>query len=689
MALINLSNGLRAGGQLADATTTLAWANQLWQERDRQDLDIQRLEAALQLAVGNGHRARFEQELLARQRDIPSRSLALAAFAQATAAAEQTGQRNLAIAARLSALETHLTPLGPRVQVQPDGVETAAVAALNQQIQHDLAALPLGRARVYSPVQWAQGWLRLQERAQTQGQPGDRTWATLAPDPATLTATLDRAITDSRQLGDQRALAYALGAKGALAQIQGQGAIARQDTQAALELADRLAAAEIAYPLLWQLGRIERAAGDRPAAIRAYQAAVTTLRQLRSDLVAVSADIQFSFRESVEPIYRDLVDLLLTPEVAISPEHLRQARDTIEALQLAELDNFFQDACSLAKPVAADTVDPHAALIYTISLPDRLEVIAALPGGQLHHHRIPQSQTNLELTLLQARAAVTKQPITGIPTDLSALQTLYDGLVRPLEAELAARGIETLVFVLDSALRNLPVAALHDGDRFLIESYGVALTPGLQLLDPQPLTRQNLQTLTAGLTQARQGFDPLPGVEQELQQIGATVPTEMLLDETFTAAQFNAAVNRNPFQIVHVASHGEFSSNAANTFILTWDDRVNARDLDRLLSADVRQRHPIELLVLSACRTALGDNRAALGLAGVAVRAGARSTIASLWYVSDRATAELMAQFYATLAQSTTTKAAALRAAQRSLIHSPNFNAPYYWSAFVLVGNWL
>lgn len=689
MALINLSNGLRMVGQWADATATLGWANQLWRERDRQDPQMERLEAALQLAVGNGHRAEFERDLVARRREWPTRSLALAAFAQATTAAERTGQTNLAIAARLSALETHLTPLGHAVRHRPDGTETAAVAALNQQIQGDLAALPLGRARVYSPVQWAQGWLRLQERAETQGHPRDRAWATLAPDPATLATVLEQAIIDSRQLGDRRALAYALGAKGALALGQGQRAIARQDTQAALELADHLAASDIAYQLLWQLGRIERAEGDRSAAIQAYQAAVTTLRQLRSDLVAVSAEVQFSFRESVEPIYRELVDLLLASEATITPTNLRQARDTIEALQLAELDNFFQDACSLAQPVAADTVDPHAALIYTITLPDRLEVIAALPGGQLHHHRISQPQATLELTLVQARAAVTKQPLQGIATDLSALQSLYDGLVRPLEPELAARGVETLVFVLDSALRNLPVAALHDGDRFLIESYGVALTPGLQLLDPQPLARQNLQTLTAGLTQARQGFEPLPGVEQELQRIGATVPTQMLLDETFTAAQFNEAVNRSPFQIVHVATHGEFSSNATDTFILTWDDRVNARDLDRLLSADVRQRQPIELLVLSACRTALGDDRAALGLAGVAVRAGARSTLASLWYVSDRATAELMARFYETLAQSTTTKAAALRTAQRSLIQTPDLNAPYYWSAFVLVGNWL
>jgi CHAT domain-containing protein len=235
------------------------------------------------------------------------------------------------------------------------------------------------------------------------------------------------------------------------------------------------------------------------------------------------------------------------------------------------------------------------------------------------------------------------------------------------------------------------MAALHDGKQFLVEKYAVALTPGLELLEPRPLAREQLNVLKAGLSEARRGFSALPNVEIELNQIQSQVSGELLINQSFTETALQDAIDAAPFPVVHLATHGQFSSEAEKTFILTWDNVINVNELNSLLrTTDLRRSEPIELLVLSACETAVGDNRAALGIAGVAVRAGARSTLASLWTVNDEATAVLMVRFYQELGNIATTKAEALRRAQLSILQDGQYQQqPYYWASFILVGNWL
>ena len=256
--------------------------------------------------------------------------------------------------------------------------------------------------------------------------------------------------------------------------------------------------------------------------------------------------------------------------------------------------------------------------------------------------------------------------------------------------ELKTSKVDTLVFVLDGALRNIPMATLYDGKQYLIQNYSVALAPGLQLIDPKPLQKKQFKALTAGLTEARPGFSALPEVEQELQQIHAEVPSRILLNQQFTSTALQDQIESLPFPVVHLATHGQFSSDAEKTFVLAWDKPIKVKQLDDLLrNRDQRQPNAIELLVLSACETAAGDKRAALGLAGVAVRAGARSTLASLWSLDDESTALLMSQFYKELASAKVTKAEALRRAQLTLLQNPRYQHPRYWAPYVLVGNWL
>ncbi|NEO45770.1 MAG: CHAT domain-containing protein [Moorea sp. SIO4A3] len=505
--------------------------------------------------------------------------------------------------------------------------------------------------------------------------------------PKALAIYLADAIKLARNLGDKRAEAEAIGNLGSLYEYNQRLDEAQDLTEKALVIAQEIQAPDLAYQWQWQLGRILNLKQDKTNAIAAYAQSVQTLQSIRSDLVAISSDIQFGFRESVEPVYRELVGLLLEPNA--SQENLKQARDVIESLQLAELDNFFRDACLDAKPVNIDEIDPNAAIFYTIILPDRLEVIVTLPGQPLR-----QITTNLPKTEIEKQIASVNRDITNLWRGLKKenLQTIHDWLIGPIETELANSNIRTLVFIPDGDLRNIPMSVLYDGERYAIEKYNIAVAPSLQLIDSQANVRQNFSVLSAGVTEVRPhrpNFGSLPGVKVELENIKAQVPSLILLNESFTESNFNTVVNTSSYQIVHLATHGEFSSVAEETFLLTWDDVINLNELNSLIRADQKQKNPIELLILSACRTAVGDSRAALGLAGVAVRGGARSTIASLWYVDDLATTELMTRFYEKLATGKVTKAEALRLAQQELLQNKQFNHPYYWSAFILLGNWL
>ncbi|BAZ23836.1 hypothetical protein NIES4073_47260 [Kalymmatonema gypsitolerans NIES-4073] len=557
-----------------------------------------------------------------------------------------------------------------------------AALSLLPQIQARLFNLPPSHAVVYAQVNLAESLTKLSIVLNKKQNTKD------------ISQILVRAVQQARELKDSRGESYALGQLGHLYEQTQQWSEALILTQQALVLAEKIQATDIAATWYWQQGRILKAQGNTTAAIAAYDQAVNTLQTLRQDLVGVNPAVQFSFRDEVEPVYRQLVQLLLQnvdslPETN-KQQRLQRSREVIEALQLAELENFFREACVTYKPRAIETIDPTAAVIYPIVLDQRLEVVFSLPGQSLQHYGIKISPQETARVFAQLRQSL--NPVFLPNEVLPPAQQVYDWLVRPISADLERHSIKTLVFVLDDFLRSLPMAVLHDGQQYLVERYNIALAPGLQLLDSR-VSAQQLKTLAGGLSEARQGFSALPGVETEIQQIAATLSTKVLLNEKFTRPNFLERVENQRFSVVHLATHGQFSSKAEDTFLLTWDDRIDVKDLDRLLTGEgkngsLRDRKPIELLVLSACQTAKGDNRAALGLAGVAVRSGARSTLATLWSVQDLSTAQLMAEFYRRFTQPGVTKAEALRHSQLSLLNSPQYKHPYYWAAFVLVGNW-
>ncbi|NJL92079.1 MAG: CHAT domain-containing protein [Coleofasciculaceae cyanobacterium SM2_1_6] len=294
---------------------------------------------------------------------------------------------------------------------------------------------------------------------------------------------------------------------------------------------------------------------------------------------------------------------------------------------------------------------------------------------------------------------------------LNPAQQMYKWLLEPLEAELQKQGIDNLVFLMDAGLRSIPLAAMHDGKGFIVERYSVGLMPSLNLtpLDHVPL--EGAQVLAMGATTfGNSGLNPLPAVPLELNNISQLWEGVEFLNETFTLNNLIQQRQNRPFRIIHLATHGVFNpGDRSNSYIQLWDGRLRLDQLDQLNWGNP----PVDLLVLSACQTALGDKEAELGFAGLAINAGVRSALASLWEVNDAATLGLMTKFYQQL-QVTTTKAEALRLAQLAMIRGEvrledgnlvtadgllplneelrslsnlNLTHPYYWSAFTMVGN--
>ncbi|RUT10222.1 hypothetical protein DSM106972_007170 [Dulcicalothrix desertica PCC 7102] len=549
------------------------------------------------------------------------------------------------------------------------------------QIQTELNKLPSSRMAVYARINLAQNLVKLREN--TKQAPA---WVDIAK-------ILAEAEKIAHNLQDLRAESYAVGTLAWLYEQAGQLTDAFKLTEKALLLAQNINASDITYQWQWQMGRLLKAKGDTQAASGYYAQAVKVLQSLRSDLVAINSDVQFSFRESVEPVYREYVELLLQKQnTQANKDNLKEARLIIESLQLAELDNFFRSACLTAKvniDVAVDKEDLTAAVVYPIILPDRLEVILKLPGqNNLRQYTTRVKKQEVESTIRQLREDIQEFKVGA--DKQTQYQKIYEWLLRQAQTDLENSKVETLVFVLDGELRNIPMAALYDGKQYLLEKYNIAASPSLQLFDIKRLRRGQLRALTAGLSEARFNYSKLNYVETELQQIKSELSSTVLLNKQFTSLAFQNQVQENTFPIVHLATHGQFSSNPDKTYILAYDRPIKVNELNQLLKTrDINQPDLIELLVLSACQTATGDDRAALGLAGVAVRAGARSTLASLWNLNDASTATLMSQFYKELTQPNISKAQALRRAQLQLLQQEQYAMPYYWAPYILVGNWL
>lgn len=497
----------------------------------------------------------------------------------------------------------------------------------------------------------------------------------------------------AESIGDLRAVSHALGHIARLYEKEKRYEESLSLTRQAVFAAQQADAPESLYRWLWQSGRLLTILGDRDGAISSYRLAIQNLESIRQDMASgCQRGMCLSFRDIVGPLYFEMADILLQRSASSKDSHqiqqdLKEARSVIEQLKTVELQDYFQDEC-VALHSKGSSIDKlhtlHAAAIYPILLPNRTEVLVSFPDGL---KQFTVSLKNDELTeLIRSFRAKLEQPESRF---IRYAQRLYDLLLRPLESELDSRKIDTLIFVPDGALRTIPMAALHDGRRFLIEKYAVATTPGLTLTDPKPLERQGLHMLLNGLTESVQGFSSLPNVSYELQEVHRLYESRVLRDKDFTISGVEQAFRTMPYSIVHIASHGQFDKNPKNTFLLTYNSKLTMDKLEQLIRIGKFRKEPVELLTLSACQTASGDDRAALGLAGVAVKAGARSALATLWFIDDASTSRLITDFYRKIRDSGLSKAKALQQAQIGIIKDPNLEHPAYWAPFLLIGNWM
>ncbi len=506
-------------------------------------------------------------------------------------------------------------------------------------------------------------------------------------------SALEEASEVGKTIGDKRASSYAFGFRGRLYEQARRVEEALLLTRHAVANAQQVNASESLYRWEWQTGRLLKQQGKLKEAVAAYERASEIARTIRPELTAGAGDLAGSFRESAGRIFFELADLSLqladkTQDQAQVRSHLVRAREAVELFKASELRDYFQDDCVdmlRSRTTSLDQVSKTTAVLYPILLPDRTELLVSLPDG-LRRVTVPVGAERLTQEVRAFRRLLEKRTTNQY---LPHARQLYDWLIRPLEPSLKAFPLDTLVIVPDGPLRTIPLAALHDGKDFLIRRYAVATTPGLTLTDARPFRRDDAKVLAAGLTVAVQGFSALPYIESELGELQKLYGSRTLVNAAFSSSALGKELSDNRFAIVHVASHATFGARPQDTFLLTFDGQVTMDKLNELIGVFRFRDDPLELLTLSACETAAGDDRAALGLAGVAIKAGARSALATLWSVSDAATSELVAEFYRQLRNPGLSKAVALQRAQLAMLDDPIGRHPGYWAPFLLLNNWL
>ena len=509
--------------------------------------------------------------------------------------------------------------------------------------------------------------------------------------------TLSDAQAVSMRVGDFRIASFALGYLGELYENSGRGDEAMQLTNRAMFAAQQANAPESLYRWLWQSGRLSRSAGDADSAITMFRRSLEILQTIRADLTGDYRGQRSSFRSVAGPLLTDLTDVLLAratveSDAASKEQYLREALNTTELFKTAELQDFFKDECvavQQAKSVSIDKISPRTAVIYPILLEDRLELLLNLPSGlKLITQNITADKVTKEIRRLRKRLEkrTTHQYLVHA-------RRLYDMVIRPMEEFLEAENVDTLVIIPEGPLRTIPFSTLHDGEQFLISKYALATAPSLSLVDPKPIKRDNMNVLISGLSVSVADFPALPFVKAEIASIkDVLLDSKVLLNDEFTLNRLDRELREASYTIVHIASHGEFGSGPDDSFLLAFDGKLTLDGLEDFLKLSQFRDEPVELLTLSACKTAAGDDRSALGLAGVAVKAGARSALASLWSISDQAASILLTKFYEQLTDPKMSKAKALQNAQRAFIEDDQLVAlrhPAYWSPFLLIGNWL
>lgn len=496
---------------------------------------------------------------------------------------------------------------------------------------------------------------------------------------------------DALSIKNKRAESFSIGVIGRLYKTSQQVEQAQEAFEAARVLAATSESSDSAYEWEWELAQLYREKGQTQEAISAYERSIKHLDQVRGDLLPIDSELQFRFADKIKPVYQQYISLLLESD---RPD-LEEVVLTNEQLQVAQIENFLH--CGKLDFVSVTQIQDTPTIIQILELENKIELLVrsnqTWQRFTLDATKVRKSAKELLFNLQDKRLLYTDENVL-----LSDAQALYQLLLAPIEREgLLPPEERTIVFVADGILSNIPPAIFHDGQKYLIERYSLSSNLGTQLQPPSPLDPKKLKILIAGLSEQGPSFTSdqvpssltaLPEVNEEVDRISKKFNSSILLNKNFTADNFKRKLSDN-YPILHISTHGQFSSDPDQTFLLAWDQPLKLQGLDAIIRQGTQvAANPLELLFLSACQSAKGDQLSSLGIAGISIQAGAKSTIASLWLVEAQSTAVLAEQFYESLLNGQT-KAEALRDAQLKLLKSPDTQHPYFWSSFLLSGSWL
>lgn len=496
---------------------------------------------------------------------------------------------------------------------------------------------------------------------------------------------------DAKSLKNERAQSFAVGVTGLLYKTTKQDDFAQKSFTAARDLAVSSNSADSAYEWEWELAKLYQAQDQTQDAITAYERSIKNLDQVRGDLLPIDSELQFRFADKIKPVYQQYISLLLesgTPQI-------EKVVLTNEQLQVAQIENFLH--CGKLIFVSTAQIENAPTTIHIVELENQFEILVPNNGDwarfSVDREKVKELASKLLVELQDEQFSNTENTYL-----LAESQALYQLLIGPVEQQgLLPEQDDTIVFVTDGILSNIPLSMLHDGSKYLVERYSIATNLG-RLQAPEAVNPQQLKLLIAGISktspsldapQVPSGLDVLSETEEEAALISSSkIESSTLLNSKFTTDNLKRKLSGD-YNVLHISTHGQFSSDPDQTFLLAWDKPVPLQELDTILRQGTQvAANNLELLFLSACQSAKGDQLSSLGLAGVSIQAGARSTVASLWLVNTESTAQLAGDFYKSLANGKT-KAEALRKAQLALLEKPETSHPYYWAPFFLSGSWL
>jgi CHAT domain-containing protein len=601
---------------------------------------------------------------------------ALEAYEEGVVLTTRASDQTLVVTLKINTIHAYLA----------EGIIQKGISTLNKALANT-RSLPASREKSFNLIALGHLAQRIQQ-AEPNSEAPLLQWAY---------AAFTEALSLAEAMDDSRAKSYAVGHLGELYVAVRRFAEADQLFRRALFAAHQSEAPELLARWHWRQGQSLADQGHIEQAEAAYFKALEHLATIQPALVYGQRGNPQFFQDNVGVIYRELADILLRRASNVADDKrrnqmLRKARDVMERFKTVELKNYFQDDCvtEWKDKIQVTEVDnllhSGTAALYPIVFPERIVLLLSLPGGVVRQVDVPVTRAELRQTVADFRQELMR---LGNPRRIRTQGwRLYQWLIKPVEGHFKGLNIHTLVIVPDDVLRTVSFAAFYDGKDFLVSRYAFVVTPGLTLTDPERFGTITHHVLLNGLSQAVQKFDSLPYVPQEIKRIASLYESKKLVDDAFRKMNVQTALKRTPYSTVLFATHGRFYNDPKKSFLLTYDDKIKLDELDRFIRISEFREQPVELLVLSACETAEGDERAALGLAGIAVKAGARSVMASLYAVNDASTAELVPAFFENLKNPTLTRAQALQRAQQRLLADARYAHPYHWAAFILIGAW-